>query len=91
MAGKMDKPSFISQILELNPMDICGEQGEYHTVVLDGPIFNKKIKVEEAEVVLKDGYWFLDIKQFSLKRKTRKKELKLCSSAFEEGMMGPVH
>lgn len=26
-------------------LDLCGEQGEYHTVVLDGPLFQKAIEV----------------------------------------------
>lgn len=26
-------------------IDPCGENGEYHTMVIDGPIFNKKIKI----------------------------------------------
>ncbi|MEG0291929.1 MAG: diphthine--ammonia ligase [Anaerovoracaceae bacterium] len=31
-------------------IDICGEDGEYHTVVLDGPIFKKPINFELGEV-----------------------------------------
>jgi diphthine-ammonia ligase len=46
----------------------CGENGEFHTLVLDGPIFERRIKIEESAPVLKEGfwkYWFLDIKKFS--------------------------
>jgi len=46
----------------------CGENGEFHTFVIDGPIFKKPIKIIESNPVLKEGfwkYWFLDIKKFS--------------------------
>ena len=46
----------------------CGENGEFHTLVIDGPIFKRKIKLAETEPVLKEGfwkYWFLDIKQYN--------------------------
>ena len=47
----------------------CGENGEFHTFVLDGPIFKNKIEILESEPVLKKGfwdYWFLDIKKYRL-------------------------
>lgn len=45
----------------------CGENGEFHTLVVDGPIFKRRIKILESEPVLKEGfwkYWFLDIKKY---------------------------
>lgn len=42
-------------------IDACGENGEFHTVVTDGPIFSKQINIKKLEVVLRSGYWFLDI------------------------------
>lgn len=36
-----------------NEVDICGENGEYHTFVYDGPIFSKPIKFAPGEVVHK--------------------------------------
>lgn len=42
-------------------IDPAGENGEYHTVVLDGPLFTKTLFLEERDQVLKNGYWFLDI------------------------------
>jgi uncharacterized protein (TIGR00290 family) len=45
----------------------CGEKGEFHTLVVDGPIFRKPIKIIEAEPVIKEGFWrhwFLDIKKY---------------------------
>jgi diphthine-ammonia ligase len=46
----------------------CGENGEFHTLVVDGPIFKRRIEILEAEPVLREGfakYWFLDIKRYS--------------------------
>lgn len=54
---------------ELRKKDICpcGENGEFHTLVVDGPIFSRKIEILESEPVLKQGFWkhwFLDIKRY---------------------------
>jgi diphthine-ammonia ligase len=45
----------------------CGENGEFHTFVVDGPIFKKRIEILKSEPVLKEGFWkhwFLDIKEY---------------------------
>ena len=50
----------------------CGENGEFHTFVYDGPIFKKKIIINETEKILKEGFWkhwFLDIKNYKLEQK----------------------
>jgi diphthine-ammonia ligase len=41
--------------------DAAGENGEYHTVVLDGPIFRHRLEAELGERSLRDGVWFLDL------------------------------
>jgi len=46
----------------------CGEKGEYHTLVVDGPIFKRPIKILESQPVVKESFWkhwFLDIKKYS--------------------------
>ncbi|MDG6906425.1 MAG: adenine nucleotide alpha hydrolase [Nitrososphaerota archaeon] len=42
-------------------VDPCGENGEFHTFVYDGPIFRKKIDVKVGEVVEREGIYFADI------------------------------
>jgi uncharacterized protein (TIGR00290 family) len=42
-------------------IDVCGENGEYHTLVYDGPIFNKKIDIKTKEIITSNGYSALDI------------------------------
>jgi len=48
-------------------VDICGEAGEYHTFVYDGPIFQRKMRFEKGNVRISDGYAFLDIKPVDMK------------------------
>jgi uncharacterized protein (TIGR00290 family) len=41
--------------------DPCGENGEFHTFVFDGPIFHFPISVRAGEVVNRDGFVFCDL------------------------------
>ncbi len=41
--------------------DPCGENGEFHTFVYDGPIFKKALAVKKGEVVNREGFWFCDL------------------------------
>lgn len=41
--------------------DLCGENGEFHTFVYAGPIFQKNIDVKVGEVVEREGFYFADI------------------------------
>jgi uncharacterized protein (TIGR00290 family) len=41
--------------------DPCGENGEFHTFVHDGPIFHAPIPVARGEVVERDGFVFADL------------------------------
>jgi len=61
---KIDK-TFIRDISQLKNVNPCGELGEYHTFVYDGPIFKKSIKIMGFVKRLIDNYWFLDISDFS--------------------------
>jgi uncharacterized protein (TIGR00290 family) len=42
-------------------VDHCGENGEFHTFVHAGPIFDAPIGVELGEVVTRDGFAFQDL------------------------------
>ena len=55
---------------ELKKRDICpcGENGEFHTLVVDGPIFKRPLEILEAEPIIKEGFWkhwFLDIREYA--------------------------
>ena len=43
-------------------VDPCGENGEFHTCVYDGPMFRWPIPIESGEVVERDGFVFADVK-----------------------------
>jgi diphthamide synthase (EF-2-diphthine--ammonia ligase) len=42
-------------------VDPCGENGEFHTFVFDGPIFASPIKFTVGEIVCRDNFWFCDL------------------------------
>jgi uncharacterized protein (TIGR00290 family) len=54
---------FDEQLLAALPptADPCGENGEFHTFVYDGPIFRRPVPVTRGEVVHRDGFWFCDL------------------------------
>jgi len=61
---KVDRGFF--NYLKGNSIDICGENGEYHTLVVDGPMFKKKIRITKSKAILRNGCWFLDTLEYSL-------------------------
>jgi len=70
--GRRVDRRFLGDLKRLAPrgeVDVCGERGEYHTVVLDGPLFSKRMEVSLGTRTLRNGYWFLDIPTCSLKPK----------------------
>lgn len=42
-------------------VDPCGENGEFHSFVYDGPIFDSPIPIRRGETVLRDNFYFTDI------------------------------
>jgi uncharacterized protein (TIGR00290 family) len=42
-------------------IDACGENGEFHTCVVAGPIFSRRIPVVTGERVERDGYAYCDL------------------------------
>ena len=42
-------------------VDPCGERGEFHTFVWDGPGFSSPIRVRTGDVVTRDGFVFCDV------------------------------
>jgi uncharacterized protein (TIGR00290 family) len=55
---------FDRRLLEDLPatVDPCGENGEFHTFVYDGPMFRDSVNIELGEVVERDGFVFADLK-----------------------------
>jgi uncharacterized protein (TIGR00290 family) len=42
-------------------LDLCGENGEYHTMVLDAPLFREPVRLEGPGVGREGPLWFLDL------------------------------
>ena len=63
------KKSFLGQtltrktvkLIQKSGADVCGENGEYHTFVYDGPIFANRVDFSTGLTIERDGYVILDI------------------------------
>ncbi len=64
LGQKVDK-NLIEDFKE-RKIDPCGESGEYHTFVIDGPLFKRRLNILKGDKVLKDGYWLLDISKYEI-------------------------
>ena len=70
--GRSIDMNFYTEIKELGKaqnITPCGEVGEYHTLVVDGPLFQKRLEITEARKVFRDKHWFLEIMGARLKAK----------------------
>lgn len=64
--GRYIDRDFVEELKKKN-VCLCGENGEFHTLVVDGPIFEKRIEITKSRPVLREGfwkYWFLDIQDY---------------------------
>ena len=67
--GKTLNRQFYNDLKKLGNIDLCGERGEYHTFVTDGPIFKKKIEIQQTQPSTINGWGRLEITKFTLKPK----------------------
>lgn len=58
-AGREFDRAFLSDLPA--QVDPCGERGEFHSFVFDGPIFSRAIAVEAGDIVDRDGFVFADL------------------------------
>ena len=58
ITGRYLDLELISQLKQL-PIDPCGEQGEYHTWVLDAPFFKAPVQLEGTRIVDTPEYCYL--------------------------------
>jgi diphthine-ammonia ligase len=62
MLGRTIDRDFIKQLKEMGEgVTPCGEAGEYHTLVIDGPLFKKRLDITESRRVTRGEHHFLDI------------------------------
>jgi uncharacterized protein (TIGR00290 family) len=57
---------FVDYLMKKTDVDPCGERGEYHTLVVGGPLFQGKIEITSSDVVERNGYRFLDVQGFNV-------------------------
>lgn len=59
LAGARFDDTFLARLPE--GCDPCGENGEFHTCVVAGPMFSRPIDVQTGEIVERDGFVFTDL------------------------------
>ena len=65
--GRTIDRKFVRDLRKYNSaIDPCGEGGEFHTFVIDGPLFKHRLKIVDSKKILEDGYWFLDVSLFEV-------------------------
>jgi uncharacterized protein (TIGR00290 family) len=58
-AGRVMDEEFLADLPAT--VDPCGENGEFHTFVFDGPVFREAINIRVGETVSRDGFTFCDL------------------------------
>jgi uncharacterized protein (TIGR00290 family) len=64
--GRELDDEFITDLTAAGGITLCGEAGEFHTLVIGGPLFRQNLVIEKAEKIRNEGHWFLDIQQAGL-------------------------
>jgi uncharacterized protein (TIGR00290 family) len=60
--GRTVDRQFLAYLAELDKgITPCGEAGEFHTLVIDGPLFQKRLEIIETEKVTRGDHHFLEI------------------------------
>ena len=61
-------PSFVGRVIDEEflaelpaHVDPCGENGEFHTFVFDGPSFKDPVRFSFGEIVCRNSFWFCDL------------------------------
>ncbi len=55
--GKILDEQLVQELKSID-IDVCGENGEFHTLVLDCPLFTQPLNVEVKNPIKHDNYWF---------------------------------
>lgn len=63
-AGRLIDEAFLADLPE--GVDRCGENGEFHSFVFDGPLFSRPVPFRTGERVTRSGFCFCDLEPASL-------------------------
>ena len=69
LLGRVVDKDFLALMQRTAGVTPCGEAGEYHTLVVDGPIFKKRLEIVQSEIVTRGEHHFLEILETRLKSK----------------------
>ena len=58
--GRILTKEYIQELKERG-IDPCGEAGEFHTVVIDGPLFKQSIRIVDGEITSRGEYMYLSL------------------------------
>ncbi len=64
--GRAIDKQFIHDLSQHPDIDLCGEKGEYHTLVTNAPYLKQPIVVQETDPQLVGEHWFLNVTGFAL-------------------------
>ncbi|RJP28833.1 MAG: diphthine--ammonia ligase [Candidatus Omnitrophota bacterium] len=70
--GRVIDKQFIADIEKISDVDICGEMGEFHSFVFDGPNFKNRIEITKTDKLFIKEYWFLDIQEYKIIEKEQR-------------------
>lgn len=59
--GKHLDIALLNNMMNIKGIDVCGENGEYHTFVFDGPLFSQTVSFSEVLRYDDTEHWFLEI------------------------------
>ncbi len=62
LAGRIFDEHLIKELRsrsQKSDLDVCGENGEYHTMVLNAPYFDFKIELSDTKIMEKDDFHYL--------------------------------
>ncbi|MEM2953731.1 MAG: diphthine--ammonia ligase [Candidatus Bathyarchaeia archaeon] len=59
----------LETLRDLYGIDLCGENGEYHTLITDAPTFKETIEISKFNIERSNGAFYMKIEEASLKPK----------------------
>jgi len=68
--GRRIDAGFLRDIAALKKgITACGEAGEFHSLVIDGPLFKKRLEIRETQKAQRKDHWYLEILKCDLVEK----------------------
>lgn len=59
--GKQIDIALVNEMKTMPNIDLCGENGEFHTFVFDGPMFKEPVPFEKGRISENDVHFFLEL------------------------------